>query len=242
MEPILKFWKQRLNASGIEIVHPFKIQCYNGAKANTKDHLPDFGRENTAALLVGNSAAIWQPFLQYLRDSPDRVDSMDPFDDYLQSILQGVQDDMKNESTFAPLDIEVRLSTGMGCDFVDMLCAARVSGLAYFSQSAHLSMHPTFGPWWAIRSVIILDVDFDESFSCPELHINPIADLEAELEIVTAALKAKGGIETWKHNWREWVEMRKLSGRHHVEHQYSEDQIEYHYSKNKQVLLRAIAP
>jgi hypothetical protein len=240
MEPLLEFWQQRLLTSGVDIVHPFKIQSYNAGKENEKDHLPTFGRKSTAAMLIGNSAVIWQPFLLWLRAFPEKVDSENPFDDFLNSVLQGIQDDMKADSALAPLKMEVRLSTGMGCDFVDMLCAARVSGLAYYSESAHLSLHPTFGPWWAMRSVVILDVDFDESLSCPLQAVNPIADLEGELQTLTAALKAKGGIETWKQNWREWVDMRKLSGRHHSQYEYSEDQIEYHYSKNKQVLVRAL--
>ena len=50
------------------------------------------------------------------------------------------------------------------------------------------------------------------------------------------------GIETWKQNWKEWVELRRIAGRKtDPQYTYSEDQIEYHYTKNKQVLQKLMS-
>ena len=50
------------------------------------------------------------------------------------------------------------------------------------------------------------------------------------------------GMETWKENWKDWVELRRVAGRNtDPQYTYSEEQIEYHYTKNKQVLQKLVS-
>ena len=111
--------------------------------------------------------------------------------------MQPVMEDLK--AMLGDVHTEVRLSTGtMGCssEFVDLLCAARVSGLAHFNPTCHLCLHPVYGPWWAMRAVLIFDMELQfESSSYPSspIVINPIAELESELVARTQQLKEAGG-------------------------------------------------
>jgi hypothetical protein len=53
---------------------------------------------------------------------------------------------------------EVRFSHSVGDKFVNMLRVAQLSGLAYYSSTTHLCMHPVYGPWFALRAVVICDL------------------------------------------------------------------------------------
>lgn len=53
---------------------------------------------------------------------------------------------------------EVRFSHSVGAKFVNMLRVAQLSGLAYYSSTTHLCMHPLYGPWFALRAVAVFDL------------------------------------------------------------------------------------
>ena len=53
---------------------------------------------------------------------------------------------------------DVRFSHSVGDKFVNMLRVAQLSGLAYYSSTTHLCMHPVYGPWFALRAVIVFDI------------------------------------------------------------------------------------
>lgn len=63
--------------------------------------------------------------------------------------------------------------------FVNMMRAAQLSGLAYYSNTTHLCMHPEFGPWFALRAVVVFDVDGPDPAGFSQLPC-PCPDLEAE--------------------------------------------------------------
>lgn len=63
--------------------------------------------------------------------------------------------------------------------FVNMMRAAQLSGLAYYSSTTHLCMHPTYGPWFALRAVAVFDVDGPDPAAFSQLPC-PHPDLEAE--------------------------------------------------------------
>lgn len=63
--------------------------------------------------------------------------------------------------------------------FVNMMRAAQLSGLAYYSSTTHLCMHPQFGPWFALRAVAVFDVDGPDPAGFSQLPC-PYPDLEAE--------------------------------------------------------------
>jgi hypothetical protein len=55
-------------------------------------------------------------------------------------------------------------------------------------------------------------------------------------------LERLGGLATWREHWREWAALRALGGRHtDPQHAYSADQLEYHYTRAREVLRRAVA-
>lgn len=96
----------------------------------------------------------------------------------------------------------VRLSSDTGPLFVDMLRAAKASGLAYLDPTLHLCVHPLHGPWIALRAVVVLDADgatgrCAEAAGCAPLA-NPFPSLEPQLRAQHDSLVACGGYSKWQ--------------------------------------------
>ena len=138
--------------SGLDICQPFCVQDYNFTQLK-KDWLPTFDRESTTGILIGNSRGLWNHFLGYLLENQRNIESDNPLDDYIKQTVSSVSSDSASEFK---VRIESRYSTGMGCEFVNMVKLAKVSGLAYDNPTAHISIHPVFGPWFALP-VLSLD-------------------------------------------------------------------------------------
>ena len=252
MEPILAVLHDRLGQQGFDIIHPFAVQPYNEAVAakvaagavaapskTAIPPLPTYGRSRTAAVRLGHSNGLWPRFVDHLKANPAAIELDNPLDTFLSAAVQPAVEEVARATGAA---VDLRLSSDVGDKFVDLGCVAEVSGLAYYNAALHLSLHPKFGPWFAMRAVLVVDVDFDDAMARVPASVNPIADLEDEIRAQHAALKAAGGIENWRSHWRAWADLRKLGGRGvDPQYVYAEDQIEYHYTGNRDVLRRIVA-
>jgi hypothetical protein len=63
--------------------------------------------------------------------------------------------------------------------FVNMMRAAQLSGLAYYSSTTHLCMHPVYGPWFALRAVAVFNMDGPDPAGFTQLPC-PYPDVEDE--------------------------------------------------------------
>lgn len=225
--------------------------------------LPDFGRgdDNAGclALLLANTRAIWRPFTLWLRADPSRLDLRHPFDTYLQCVVGRALD--------AALPRGCRRDVFWACEegtprMVAMQRAAACAGLAHLDPSTHLSIHPIFGAWLSLRAVVVVDL--------PGLGRAPPAPLESSLsqaehdeaavalqraiarsssnlqEELHGAAGAGGAADDGQEScdrgapaWREWVALRDVVrlGRRC---RFCEDQIEYHYTKDRGRLRVAV--
>eukprot|EP00877_Chromochloris_zofingiensis_P014264 jgi/Chrzof1/9091/Cz03g35220.t1 len=257
-----------LASQGLDIMQPFRVQDFNCH--NPKEHaLPIFGRASTLALLIGNSNAIWEPFIKYLSATPEDKWGADPLDNYLKTcITAAVADCISmlcssccrtsqtpcNESRTQAheqrpmheyhhtqeINYEIRFSFDSGPKFVNMLRAAHFSGLAYHSTITHLCMHPVFGPWFALRAVVVFDLDCPDDISCQQLSC-PWPELEQEAADKMNELLKKGGFDNFQQHWQDWAQLRQIGAKHTpARYWYSPDQLEYHYTKKASVLLHAI--
>lgn len=182
---------------GLTIVHPFPVQLFNSQGCPPEHQLPSFDRSSTLGIVIGNTNALWSRFIQHLASQPESVLSQgNPLDHYVEaavtqaihqcSCLAGAEDDALGTSQPVPasssrssLQHIVRFShhTEPG-KFVNMLRAAQLSGLAYYSSTTHLCMHPEYGPWFALRAVAVFDTNGPDPSNVSELPC-PYPDLEA---------------------------------------------------------------
>lgn len=232
---VQSFIAERLRPFGIDLVQPLSIAEYNRRCPNHT--LQPYQHENPLGFVLGNTKALWEPFLRWLKESPARVDQNDPLDAYVESTVQQLISHISAQ--YCPCT--ARFSHCFGPLFVDMLTAAEISGLAFHDDQTHLCVHPKFGPWFALRAVLVLDmpgIPFDPA-APPR---NPFPQLESAIRKQWNKLQCLGGLSNWQANWREWLALREMSGpQDTLQYKYEGDQLEYHYTKDRNILLRRIS-
>lgn len=173
------------------------------------DLLYPFVSEQQAALIVGNSRTGWSIFRE--RCDPN---SNHPIDELVERTLE--------EATLG-LSADVRLAHQQ--PFIPIQRIAHDTGLAFLAPS-NLSIHPILGPWFALRAVVYLaDPPLPEWSR--SAAANPCTDCHCEI-----AFKKAAGSD----RWQDWLAVRDAC---HVgrEHRYPDDQIAYHYTKDRSLLI-----
>lgn len=223
--------RSRLAPAGLDLVHPLRAIWYNRV---VRDHpLPDFDRADTLVLLVGNTRALWPRFLDALRKDPKRLEDDHPIDDYTMTRVSGALHD-------CPFRHEIRWAHDISEKRIAIQRLAHASGFAWLSP-AHLNIHPVYGPWIALRAAIVLDAPGP---AAPPPLEDPCGDCDAGCmpffdRAVREAGEVVGTDRTQSERWRHWLSIRDACpvGR---EYRYSDEQIRYHYTKDRSVLEKAI--
>lgn len=216
--------------AGLDLVSPLQVRGYNEV-VEAGFRLPDFGRARALAVLIGNTKAIWRPFLDALGSRPRLLDDDHPLDTY---ISQAIHDALQ------PLGDrwELRWAHRSAPRPVAMQRLAHVSGLAHLAPS-HLSVHPVYGPWISLRAVVVVDIDGPSDLAPEPLNPcdNCVANCLARFDQAIAAVGPSQTHDTVAEHWRRWLAVRDACpiGR---AHRFSDDQIRYHYTKDPQVLRR----
>ncbi|KAF9438077.1 hypothetical protein BGZ76_009858 [Entomortierella beljakovae] len=140
---------------------------------------------------------------------------------------------------------------------------AHAAGLAHLCRLAYLSVHPVYGPWFAMRSIVSVDLPYDisdnemllirdeknltgtYSVDSKPIEENPafrditqeqIDERNSVLEATKNILLTKG----WDaRDWKEWVAFRQSLTVDRPDWQawrYSDNQMRYHYQKEQDLL------
>jgi methylmalonic aciduria homocystinuria type C protein len=211
--------------AGFDLAGACRVGSYNRAVEGVL-RLSDFGTPDHLAVVVGNSRALWQPFVAALRSDPSLCASADPLDRYTERVIGGAV------ATLG-LRAELRWAHDVGPGLIAIQRLAQLAGLAQLSPG-HLSVHPVHGPWIALRAAITFDVLGPAEISVPSEQVcNACAGACAPaFERALASLAEPGG-----GDWRSWLACRDACpvGR---EQRYDDDQIAYHYTKDRSILQR----
>ena len=216
---------------GLDIAVPFPVGAFNAA-AEAAERLPDLGREDALAMLVGNTRILWSVFRAALAEDPARREASHPLDEYvMQSVTEaasstGVRHELRWAHAMHPRPIPIQR-------------IAQQVGLAALSPS-HLSVHREFGPWIALRAVVVFDV------AGPALSARASSEpcgSCANRPCVAALDKALGPIAPRSldeirigADWDRWLAVRDACPVGTF-HRYSDSQIAYHYTKSASWLL-----
>jgi cyanocobalamin reductase (cyanide-eliminating) / alkylcobalamin dealkylase len=201
-------------AAGLDLHAMANVGAYN-ASLDVSYHLP--GDDEALVIVIGNTRALWPHLGEYVRslDAPPT----DPVDGYVEQVIGAAV------ANVAEL-VDVRFSHEPPPRLVAIQRLADLAGLAWLSSS-HLCIHPTFGPWIALRAAIVLDL--------PGIAAAPASPAACDCAVgcgplLEAAIASGERVDTEnvRNQWRHWVAMRDGCpvGR---EHRYSDEQIEYHY-------------
>ena len=216
----------RARPHGLDLVHPFTVAWFN-ATVEPALRLPDCGRSDALGILIGNTRALWVPFLAACRADAGLRASADPIERYVETRLTPVVTGLGACSALRwAHDPPPRLAIQRLAD---------ATGLAPLSPVG-LNVHPVYGPWFALRAAVVLDLAGPAGdppsppLPCPDC-VHTCVPL---FERARAAQVGQTGIDD---TWPLWLAVRDACpvGR---TYRYDEAQIRYHYARDRSVLSR----
>lgn len=183
--------------------HPFQLGWYHERVAPSF-HLPH--RPDTLAVLLVSAPSMFEKlFLPYLHSPLHTQDSMDPLDRCLKHFFGELVSLFPSNHVEAIHDFE--LSPASRRPRVLVQTAGHVAGAAYYYQREDLdpdpwpkeqsvygvSVHPTYGGWFAFRGVLIfIEVSASDLTRPHPVDCVPTQEMRVEL------------LEKFNQNWRDW--------------------------------------
>lgn len=202
-----------LRTAGLDIAHLFDAHTLAALAGDTPIArwrcLADAPR---LALLVGNTRALWPLFTAARSTLP----VTDPLDAYVERAIASAITQVTDE----PARVWFTHRTYDGA-FLPFQQLAVATGLAALGDGG-LAIHPTYGPWFALRAVIELPAAL--AASTPAV-VAPIAKPCACTGACEAALAvARANLD----DWRAWLAVRDACSLR--AYRYSDEQIRFHYA------------
>jgi methylmalonic aciduria homocystinuria type C protein len=208
-----------LAARGLDLVHAFPASCLGPDEAaRLRPASP-----NALCWLIGNTAALWDVFIKQYSIDTTLQTAPDPLDAWVE---RAVHEALRRARGVSSVTFGHRADAQGG--YLPMQRIARDAGLAALSP-AHLSAHPEYGLWWALRALVVFEQEGPPS---PTPALAPCAGCAAPCApALEAALSAQAHPDraSIRADWRAWVAVRDACpvGRHH---RYGEGQLGYHYT------------
>jgi len=213
---------------GFDLVQPLRVGWYN-EQVQGSLRLEDFGSAGHLALIIGNTRALWPVWLAALASEPELAACPDPLDTYTERcVSRAVQ------ALGVPATLRFAHEVGERC--VAMQRLAHAAGLAYLTET-HLSVHPTYGPWIALRAAVTLAVPGPAGAEPALAH--PCGGCQGgcrpAFERALAALAGPPSEAGVLDTWQAWADFRGAcpTGR---AFRYPEAMLRYHYTKDRRAL------
>jgi hypothetical protein len=159
-------------------------------------------------VLIGNTRALWPTFVAAMRD-PVLAAKPDPLEHYTERAI---------EAAYPGARIIYGHRT-YGDGFFPLQRLAVATGLGGLSDGG-LVIHPTYGPWFALRAVVLTDGEPVVRHPIPKPCV---CDGRCQAALTTA-LATRG-----PDGWKAWLAVRESCTI--AEFRYSDAQIRYHYTK-----------
>jgi methylmalonic aciduria homocystinuria type C protein len=207
----------KLREAGLDLVHPFAVlQAWREPGLECLSDPTEGDAQPKLGLLVGNTRGLWPRFAAAIAADPDLAVAADPIDRYAEQIIEPVAAALGGRAWFAHRRYDGR--------YLPFQRLAVVAGVAALSPS-QLLIHPIYGPWFALRAVIVCDGE--PPFAAPVTR-----PCECAAHGCVAAFERASARPD---DWHAWVAVRDACpvGR---EHRYGDPQIAYHYSKDRRFL------
>jgi methylmalonic aciduria homocystinuria type C protein len=214
--------------AGFDLVQPLRVGWYN-ARVQGALQLDDLGSEAHLALVIGNTRALWPVFLAAIAGDAELAASQDPLDTYTERCITGLAARLGCAAS-------VRFAHELGERRVAIQELAHIAGLAYLSET-HQSVHPSYGPWHALRAAISVAVPGPAE--PPSELAHPCGSCAGRcataFERALATVDVPPTEANMRQNWGLWLACRDSCpiGR---EHRYSDGQLRYHYLREDRQL------
>ena len=191
---------------GLDLCAPFSTKWYNDyvAEAHLKlGLLEKFGRsEGALAYVLGSSKALWERFLRHTKprsafpDHPRSSAGATAFEAFLmevvaEALIKARPDETMRHRVYLarPLDA--------GKEAIAVQRCAGLAGLCDAAPLTKLCVHPTFGPWIALRAVVVFDADGPPQKPHPVTATLSPAELDTAQTYIEKAEGNPGDYESW---------------------------------------------
>jgi cyanocobalamin reductase (cyanide-eliminating) / alkylcobalamin dealkylase len=188
-----------LAAAGFDIVHTF-----DAATLARQPGLAMLAGDARLGLLIGNTRALWPPFTAALED-PVLAGERDPLDHYTERVIDATFPGARRyyghrryDGAFPPLQ-RLAAATGLGA-----------------LAPSHLVIHPIYGPWFALRAVVLVEGE-------PPVRAPIPQPCRCDASCRAAFARAQRS-----EDWRDWLAVRDSCPLRTW--RYSDEQVHYHYS------------
>jgi methylmalonic aciduria homocystinuria type C protein len=233
LEPTLAALRSACEAAGFDLLQPLQVGWYN-AQVSGNLRLEDYGSPSKLAFVIGNTRALWPKFLAALRAEPALLSEAHPLYAYTEHCLT-------RAAALLPARWTLRWSHAGGALLVAMQRLAHAAGLAYLSES-QLSVHAQYGPWIGLRAALSVDLPGPPG-PAPQLA-HPCGTCQGrcrpafEQAIAMVTGNSAGLERAVRRDWQLWLACRDAcpTGQRF---RYSDDQIRYHYLKERDQLRQA---
>ena len=220
----------QLGNAGLDLVATFDAALYNDRHPDCALPLPA-GRESGAlALVIGNTRALWSPFLAALHAAvPDshRANTDHPLDDYVRDAISAAVAALGEPVT-------VHLASEPPPHHVAIVTAAELSGLAFRAPS-HLAVHPVHGPWIGLRAVLVFDRPPPPTPATAPACTGCATGCAPAFEAARVALGPAVTTAAVQARWQGWLAVRDACplGR---SSRFPDEQVAYHYTHDRRYL------
>jgi hypothetical protein len=244
---LLEATMRRLREAGLDLVHPFSAAPVAAALGPgvALPHLPASQLDTTAeplGLIIGNSRALWAPFVTSPEATQKDPHMKGPLDNYVERSVSAAM-------ALSGLEFSIAYSHTLLPAPTPLQRIADAAGFAHLGP-AHLSVHTTYGPWFALRAVVVLNFPASELLglstqSAPNVCQGCAAPCKVALaealkhhsdpppsqhvRLATSPLRLSNHAQAWAR-----VRLVCPLGQ---EHQYSAPQMKYHYDKSRAALF-----
>lgn len=200
-------------------------------------------RTGITGLLIGNTRALWSPFVEAVRFSRDLSSHPHPLNEYTASTIESVM----RETLFRAVP-DARHWIGYAHTTqprpLPMVRLAAWTGLAQTSPSG-LAIHSLYGPWIALRAMVLIEsaVPFAHAplshhpcVGCPAPCMVQLRRAQRGEEHGGSAPQSQGLVlPQLSHRARSWLAVREACPIG-SELRYSAEQISYHYDLDRRAL------
>lgn len=227
-DEVMNTLRAELAPRGFDLLQPFRVGRYNDG-VEPALRLEDWGSSDNLAVIVGNTRALWPVWLDALASDAELAAAPDPLDAYTERCVSRAVGALG-------VPAAVRFAHEVGERCVAMQRLAHVAGLAYLTET-HLSVHPTYGPWIALRAAVTLPLP--GPFGAEPALAHPCGGCEhgcrPAFERALGALAGPPSEASVRASWQLWADFRGACpiGR---DHRYPEAMLRYHYTKDRRAL------
>ncbi|MGH9889190.1 MAG: hypothetical protein ACREBE_26890, partial [bacterium] len=161
-------------------------------------------------LLIGNTRALWPPFSAALA-TPELASEADPLERYTERTIDAAFGPAVDTIHGARVLYGHRRYDGA---FLPLQRLAVATGLGALAPT-QLVIHPTYGPWFALRAVALVEGE-------PPARAPIAPPCRCDASCLEAFARAQRSTD-----WRDWLAVRERCSLQSW--RYSDDQIRFHY-------------